>query len=79
MRRGAVCTGGEVGTETDRAFIPLGGMGIRIGKRQGGLFEGGAAAQHFALLSNIWHWRAGRLSVPAGGNTSRRTAMLAWS
>jgi hypothetical protein len=36
-------------------------MGIRIRKRQGGLFEGGLATRHFALLSNIWDWKAGRL------------------
>ena len=61
MRRGAVCTGGEVGTQTDRTFVPPGGMGIRIRKRQGGLFEGGPASRHFALVSNIWDWKAGRL------------------
>jgi hypothetical protein len=36
-------------------------MGIRIRKRQGGLFEGGPAARHFALVSDIWDWKAGRL------------------
>jgi hypothetical protein len=40
---------------------PLRYVGIRIRKRQGGLFEGGLAARHFALLSNIWDWKAGRL------------------
>jgi hypothetical protein len=36
-------------------------MGIRVRKRQGGLFEDGTATRHFPLLSNIWGWRAGRL------------------
>ena len=36
-------------------------MGIRIRKRLSGLFEGGLATRHFALLSNIWDWKAGRL------------------
>jgi hypothetical protein len=34
-------------------------MGIRIRKRQGGLFEGGPATRHFALVSNIWDWKEG--------------------
>ena len=61
MCRGAVCTGGEVGTQTDRTSVPPDGMGIGIRKRQGGLFEGGLATRHFALVSNIWDWKAGRL------------------
>ncbi len=40
---------------------PLRYVGIRIRKRQGGLFEGGPATRHFALVSNIWDWKAGRL------------------
>ena len=36
-------------------------MGIRIRKRLSGLFEGGLATRHFALLSNIWDWMARRL------------------
>jgi hypothetical protein len=40
---------------------PLRYVGIRIHKRQGGLFEGGLATRHFALVSNIWDWKAGRL------------------
>ena len=40
---------------------PLRYVGIRIRKRHGGLFEGGLATRHFALVSNIWDWKAGRL------------------
>ena len=40
---------------------PLRYVGIRIRKRQGGLFEGGLATRHFALVSNVWDWKAGRL------------------
>ncbi|MGA2476978.1 MAG: IS1380 family transposase [Terriglobia bacterium] len=40
---------------------PLRYVGIRIRKRQGGLFEGGLTTRHFALLSNIWDWKARRL------------------
>ena len=32
---------------------PLRYVGIGIGKRQRGLFEGGLATRHFALVSNI--------------------------
>ena len=35
--------------------------GIRIRKQQGGLSEGGLATRRFALVSNIWDWKAGRL------------------
>jgi hypothetical protein len=40
---------------------PLRYVGSRIRKRQGGLFEEGLATRHFALVSNIWDWKAGRL------------------
>jgi hypothetical protein len=43
-------------------------MGIRIRKRQGGLFEGGPATRHFALVSNIWDWKAGVFRLSCDGS-----------
>jgi hypothetical protein len=40
---------------------PLRYVGIRIRKRQEGLFEDGNAARHFAVVTNIEEWGAGRL------------------
>ncbi len=40
---------------------PLRYVGIRIRRRQGGLFEDGAATKHFAVLTNIWDWTPQRL------------------
>jgi hypothetical protein len=40
---------------------PLRYVGIRIRRKQADLFEGGPAIRHFAILSNIWDWSAGRL------------------
>ena len=36
-------------------------VAIRIRKRQGELFADGAAAKHFAVVSNVWDWEARRL------------------
>jgi hypothetical protein len=40
---------------------PLRYVGIRIRKDQGELFEDGTRTRHFAILSNIWEWTAGKL------------------
>jgi hypothetical protein len=40
---------------------PLRYVGIRIRQRQDGLFEDGNAARHFAVVTNIGEWTAGRL------------------
>jgi len=40
---------------------PLRYVAIRIGKKQGELFEDGSRALHFAVLSNLWEWKAARL------------------
>lgn len=40
---------------------PLRYVAIRIRGRQEGLFEDGGAARHFAIVSNIRDWKAGRL------------------
>ena len=36
-------------------------MAIRIRKKQGELFEDGSRVRHFAVLSNLWEWKAARL------------------
>jgi hypothetical protein len=40
---------------------PLRYVAIRIRKLQGELFEDGSRARHFAVLSNLWEWKAPRL------------------
>jgi len=40
---------------------PLRYVGIRIRRKQGDWFAGGAATRHFAVLSNLWDWSAERL------------------
>jgi hypothetical protein len=40
---------------------PLRYVAVRIRRRQGGLVEGAAEDRHFAVLSNIRDWKAGRL------------------
>lgn len=40
---------------------PLRYVAIRIRKKQGGLFEDGSSARHFAVLANLWEWKAARL------------------
>jgi Transposase DDE domain group 1 len=40
---------------------PLRYVGIRIRRKQGGLFDGGAATRHFGIVTNIWDWPAQRL------------------
>jgi hypothetical protein len=40
---------------------PLRYVAIRIGKRQGELFEDGSRVRHFAVLSNRWELKAARL------------------
>ena len=40
---------------------PLRYVAIRIRKPQGELFEDGSRVRHFAVLSNLWEWKAPRL------------------
>jgi hypothetical protein len=40
---------------------PLRYVAIRIRKKQGELFEDGSRVRHFAVLSNLWEWKAPRL------------------
>jgi hypothetical protein len=40
---------------------PLRYVAIRIRKKQGELFEDGSRVRHFAVLSNLWEWKASRL------------------
>jgi len=52
-----------VPTETygQKEAAPLRYVGIRIRKRQGELFADGSAVKHFAVLSNLYQWRAAKL------------------
>jgi hypothetical protein len=36
-------------------------VAIRIRQRQGALFADGSTVKHFAIVSNLWEWKAGRL------------------
>lgn len=48
--------------KTERKDVsPLRYVAIRIRKLQGTLFSNGDEVRHFAVLSNIWDWKAGRL------------------
>jgi hypothetical protein len=40
---------------------PLRYVAIRIRQRQGALFADGSTVKHFAIVSNLWEWKAGRL------------------
>jgi hypothetical protein len=40
---------------------PLRYVAIRVRKRQGELFADGSAVRHFAVLSNLWEWKAEKL------------------
>jgi len=40
---------------------PLRYVAIRIRKKQGDLFDDGSRVRHFAVLSNLWEWKAARL------------------
>jgi len=40
---------------------PLRYVAIRIRTKQGELFEDGSRVRHFAVLSNLWEWKAARL------------------
>jgi len=40
---------------------PLRYVAIRIRHRQEGLFDDGSKVKHFAVVSNIWDWKPGRL------------------
>jgi hypothetical protein len=40
---------------------PLRYVAIRIRQRQGALFADGSIVKHFAIVSNLWEWKAGRL------------------
>ena len=40
---------------------PLRYVAIRIRKQQGELFADGSRGRHFAVLSNLWEWKAARL------------------
>ena len=40
---------------------PLRYVAIRIRKQQGELFEDGSRLRHFAVMSNLWEWKAVRL------------------
>jgi len=40
---------------------PLRYVAIRIRPRQGDLFADGSKVKHFAVVTNIWEWKAGRL------------------
>src|SRR5271165_7568189 len=40
---------------------PLRYVAVRVRKRQGELFGDGSAVKHFAVVTNIWEWRAARL------------------
>ena len=47
---------------TERKHVnPLRYVAIRIRKLQGTLFSNGDEVRHFAIVSNIWDWKAGRL------------------
>ena len=58
VRRGAVCAGGENGEE-GRATSPL--RRHPYSQAAGGVFEDGSRVRHFAVLSNLWEWKAPRL------------------
>ena len=40
---------------------PLHYVAIRIRKKQGELFEDGSRVRHFAVVTNLWEWKAARL------------------
>jgi hypothetical protein len=40
---------------------PLRYVAIRMRKKQGELFDDGSRVRHFAVLSNLWEWKAARL------------------
>lgn len=40
---------------------PLRYVAIRIRKKQGALFDDGSSVRHFAVLTNLWEWKAARL------------------
>jgi len=50
------------GARSERKDIqPLRYVAIRIRKRQGELFGDGSNVKHFAVVSNLWDWRADKL------------------
>jgi hypothetical protein len=53
------CVPGEKAEKKDTQ--PLRYVAIRIRKQQGELFEDGSRVRHFAVLSNLWEWKAQRL------------------
>jgi len=40
---------------------PLRYVAVRVRKRQGELFGDGSAVKHFAVVSNLWEWKAAKL------------------
>jgi hypothetical protein len=44
-----------------KASQPLRYVAVRVRKRQGELFADGSAVRHFAVLSNLWEWKAEKL------------------
>ena len=58
VRRGAV----RAGEKAEKKDVPpLRYVAIRIRKPQGELFEDGSPVRHFAVLSNLWEWKATHL------------------
>lgn len=45
----------------NRYWEPLRYVAIRIRKKQGELFVDGSAVKHFAVVSNMWDWKAQKL------------------
>lgn len=48
-------------TEEAKSYGPLRYVAIRVRKRQGELFADGTEAKYFAVVTNLWDWKAQRL------------------
>src|SRR5580704_17920212 len=59
MRRGGIRFERGAGAERGETAALRGGLRLR--KRQGGLFADGSSVLHLALLSNIWDWEPVKL------------------
>jgi hypothetical protein len=59
MRRGGIRFKRGAGAERGETAALRGGLRLR--KRQGGLFADGSSVLHLALLSNIWDWEPVKL------------------
>ncbi len=44
-----------------KGLQPLRYVGVRVRKRQGELFADGSGVKYFAVVSNIWEWKAAKL------------------